>query len=96
MSAVLEYTYDYIDPSTTVSLYIHGFDGSFGKAASIAGVFDVLPLAVGITVTNPLYDIKLTQGEVSIAVDGTYARTISIQNVSEVNGVGAYVFFIFG
>jgi hypothetical protein len=91
MAAVLEYQWDYIAPSATVGLFLHGF------AATDHGVFDAIPYNIGNigTAFTPSFDIKLTQGEASIHVDGTYARTTSIQNLAPFNATGAGLFFIY-
>jgi hypothetical protein len=91
MSAVLEYQWPYIAPGATAGLFIHGF------AQSDVGVFDAIPLNIGNlgTAYTPLFDIKLTQGEVSIHVDGTYARTLDVQNLAAFNATGADLYFIF-
>jgi hypothetical protein len=91
MAAVLEYQWDYIAPGATVSNFIHGY------TQTDIGVYDAIPYNIGNigTAYSPLFDIKLTQGEVSIHVDGTYARTTYIQNLASFNAVGAGLFFIF-
>jgi hypothetical protein len=91
MAAVLEYQWDYIAPGATVSLFLHGF------SQADHGVFDAIPYNIGNigTAVIPLFDIRLTQGEVSIHVDGTYARTTYIQNLAPFNAAGAGLFFIY-
>lgn len=80
-----EYSWDYIAAGATVGVFIHGY------APNLVGVYNAIPLNVGEGQigTPPLIDVMLTQGEVSIHVDGTYARTSSVQNLAGLNPVGA-------
>jgi hypothetical protein len=90
MPAVLEYEWSYIAPAASVGLFLHGF------AQSDVGVLDAIPLNIGDigTANTPLFDIQLTQGEVSIHVDGTYARTLAVQNLAPFNATGANLYFV--
>jgi hypothetical protein len=91
MAAVQVYQWDYIAPGLTVGLFLHGF------AKTDHGVFDAIPLNLGETppVVTPVFDIQLTQGEVSIHVDGTYARITHIQNLAHFSPTGVGLFFIY-
>lgn len=90
MSAYLEYTWDYISPGATASVFIHGYPANW------VGTYDALPFPVsGGDAYYPLFDIQLTQGRTRIHVDNTIARTVWVNNQASFNGVGVNLYFIF-
>jgi len=79
MAAELEYTWDYIAPYTSVSVYIHGY--TWQEAVAYSAV--VYPLQ-GEAYT-PWGAISMTQTDSYLHVDGTIARVINVQNLAPFN-----------
>ena len=91
MGAVLQYEWDYIAPNTTVSELLYGF------SSSDIATFDAIPVDIGDigTAPNPLFEIQLTPGPVSIWVDNSIARVAHVQNLAPFNATGASLYLIF-
>jgi hypothetical protein len=79
MAAGREYRWDFINPGTTVGVYIHGYANNEAVAYSAV----VYALAGGGVV--PLGHINKTEGEVFRHVDNTIARTIYVENRAPFN-----------
>jgi hypothetical protein len=86
MAAILAYQWDYIAAGANVGIFLHPF------GSTDLGVFDALPIDIPSLGTSQ-FEIKLTQGEVSIFYD-SFARTTYVQNLSLSNDTGAQLYFI--
>jgi hypothetical protein len=85
MAAWREYTWDYIAPGATVSVYIHGY--AVNEAVAYSAV--VFPLDG--EAYYPLGNISMTQTEVFQHSDGTVARKVFVQNLAPFNPCEVYL-----
>jgi len=76
MGAARVYTWHGIAPNATVGIFVHGYDTKDVVAYSIVPYYDANepPGAA------PKKAAQMTEGETSIHVDGTIARTIFVEN----------------
>jgi hypothetical protein len=89
MAVLFIYRWDYIDQNASAGVFVHGF------SKHDVGAFSAIPYELGGgTAFTPLFDITLSQGEVSIHVDNTYARTAHVQNLAPFNPVTADLFWV--
>lgn len=79
MSAMKVYSWSYIAPGATVSLYLYGFPNNW------ASTFSAVVYALTGQAYYPLGSINLTQGEVDRNSDNSIARKAWVQNLAPFN-----------
>jgi hypothetical protein len=80
MVARIRFSWDYIAPNSTASVFMHGY--TYRQAVSYSATVYGLP---GDGVPFPASHIILTQGETFRHVDGTVARKVYVQNRAPFN-----------
>jgi hypothetical protein len=85
MAAWREFTWDYIAPGATVSVYIHGY------AVNQAVAYSAVVFPQSGQAYYPLGDINMTQTEVFQHSDGTVARKVIVQNLASFNPCAVYL-----
>ena len=79
MSAQIEYSFDYIEPNGSASVFIYGYSNR--HAVNYSAVVH----ALSGDAYYPLGAANITQGETYRHVDGSIARTVHVQNLAPFN-----------
>ena len=89
MAAAAVYSWGYIAPGASVSVYVHGFPHNW------ATIFSAVVYPLQGDAYYPLGHINLTQTEVFMASDGTTARKAYVQNLAPFNPCAVDLSFLF-
>ena len=79
MAAAIQYTWGWIAPGATVSVFHHGW------LPRECVVFSATPYALSGQAYYPLGKCSLEQGMAQMHVDGTIGRTLTVHNLAPFN-----------